>query len=72
MKTKSPRVNARDYRHLLAAPAATPAARAVAAYRKATGQAPAPSVEPRAGSPASMALALYRRLTASGKHEENS
>ena len=63
MTTKSPRVNARDYRHLLAAPAATPAARALNSYRRATGQAPEPSAEPRAGSPAARALAIYRRLT---------
>ena len=61
-----PRINASDYRHLLAPPPATPAARAVAAYRKATGQAPAPSTEPRAGSPAAAALAIYRRLTGAG------
>ena len=63
MKSKPPRIRAADYRHLLAAPAATPASRAVDAYRKATGQAPAPCAEPRAGSAADRALAIYRRLT---------
>ena len=66
MKSKPPRIRAADYRHLLAAPAATPAARALNSYRKATGQAPAPSTEPRAGSPAAAALAIYRRLTGAG------
>ena len=58
-----PRIRAADYRHLLGAAPATPAERALNSYRRASGQAPAPSVEPRAGSAAARALAIYRRLT---------
>ncbi len=67
MKPHRPRINASDYRHLLAPPPKTPAARAVDAYRIATGQAAATPPEPRAGSPAARAVALYRRLTGGGR-----